>query len=76
MAFERVTCEIYFRINCYENYSEYRRTMNYGDRVFESKEDAENFLLQEGFEPVAQYFKKHQAYLEAWVSRHLREIKE
>lgn len=79
MAFERVTCEIYYKVNVYENYSERRIVFDYGFLEFETREDAERFLAEEGYtfdESDGFSWKKPQAYRDAWITRHLREIKE
>lgn len=79
MAFERVTCEVYYKLGVYEDYSERRIILTYNHLEFETRDDAERFLAENGFtreESGGFSWKKPQAYQDAWVTRHLREIKE
>lgn len=79
MAFERVVCEVYFVINVYEVYCGHRRIDEFFDiDKFESYFDAELFLAKEGYirSPDNRRWEKKELYLEAWISRHLREVKE
>jgi hypothetical protein len=79
MAFERVTCEVYFLINVNEIYSELRHVNDYPGMEFETRADADRFLAEEGYsreEAGGTSWKKSQAYRHAYVTRHLREVKE
>lgn len=78
MAFERVVCEVYFVINVSEIYSERRSVDDYRGIEFAYKIDAERFLAEEGYtcEDGGARWKKSQSYCNAWISRHLREVKE
>jgi hypothetical protein len=79
MAFERVTCEVYFIINTYEVYSEHRSTREFGGMEFESLLDADRALVEDDWirdEPrfIGTSWKKGYSY--AYVTRHLKEVKE
>lgn len=79
MAYQTVTCEVYYKITVNEVYSELRRVTDYSNLEFESQEDANRFLAEEGYtreEPGSGWWKKHQTYREAYVVRVLRELKE
>lgn len=79
MAFERVVCEVYFTLNVSEIYSEIRHVHDYPGMEFETRIDAERFLAEEGYtqdENTSFGWNKPQAYRHAWISRHLREVKE
>ena len=79
MAFERVVCEIYYKLGVYESYSERRIVLDYNHLEFETRADAERFLAENGYtreEAGGFSWKKHEAYQDAWITRNLREIKE
>ncbi len=79
MAYQTVTCEVYYKIGCFEFYSDRRPILMYDSMRFECQGDAERFLAEEGFtreEAGGFSWKKPSAYQYAWVTRELREIKE
>lgn len=77
MAFERVTCEVYYVINTYEVYSEHRVTHEFHGMTFESMVTADRVLAESGYtrdEAGGNSWRK--LYHHAYVTRHLREVKE
>ena len=74
MAFERITCEVYYKINTWEIYSEYRSTHDYIYLDFECQPDAERFLATEGY--TRGDYGWYRLYQKAGISRNVREVKE
>jgi len=78
MAFERITCEVYYKINTWEIYSEYRSTHDYVFLEFEDLPDAERFLATEGYTRgyTRGDYGWYRLYQKAGISRNVREVKE
>lgn len=75
MAFERVVCEVVYKIIVHEVYSEYRSVTDYHDLNFECKPDAERHLAAEGYTRTDHGDWK-KSYRQAYITRNLREVKE
>ena len=77
MSFERVICEVYFTLNVTEIYSELRHVNDYPGMQFETRADAERFLVEEGYsrtETGGTSWQKPQSYRHAHIGRYLREV--